>query len=140
MKIAFDLDGVLDKPALAELCRTLVRNGVEVHIITGVFDEAGDWQSAEAKRAKLHRLGVPFRDAELPIFDGGCYSLQLLAVLHVLHAVSESYPRDYRLADLGLRKGEMCERLGISMIFDDSPTYCEIIPRMAGNTTVLQVR
>jgi hypothetical protein len=133
MKFGFDLDGTLDKPALRDLANILISAGHEVHVITGTFPEAGDWQNADAKMAKMRRLGIPFTQ--------GFYDpLVRVAQLHILYAVNQEYPRDYRLADLGLRKGALCETLGLTMIFDDSMTYCEMIPKMAGNTVVLQVR
>ena len=143
MKYAFDLDGTLDRPGVAELCRSLLERGDEVHAITGVFDESGDWQSDVFKAQKLSRQRIPFTRA-----PEDWYKIDLLlktmakhtAMLHVLHAVPETYSREYRLADLGLRKGALCEFLGVGMLFDDSPTYCEMAPRMHGNLIVMHVR
>lgn len=139
MRVGFDLDGTLDKPCLAALAVELMKAGHEVHVITGVFPEAKDWQDAQAKRRKLARIGVPYKETS----DG----LTLLygedgyhAQLHILYAVTSTYDRDYRLIDLGLRKGALCEELGIEMFFDDSERYCEMIPKMSGSTTVLHVR
>ena len=134
MKIGFDLDGTLDKPALRDLALTLIDAGWEVHIITGVFPEAKDWQDAPAKRAKLKRLGIPFHERPFIATE------EKTAILHILDAVPMNFPRDYRLADLGLRKGAYCELHGITLMLDDSVTYCEMIPKMSGGTTVLQVR
>lgn len=137
MKLGFDLDGTLDRPALGALCKALLLEGHEVHIITGVFPEAAGWQDTPAKHAKLRRLDIPFVD------DGShvvaAHGPAPYARLHVLYAVPSTYSRDYRLADLGLRKGALCEELGIQVFFDDSDTYCEMIPKMAGGVTVLQV-
>lgn len=133
MKIAFDLDGVLDKSSLAGLAKTLLAAGHEVHVITGIFDEAGDWQGEKSKLDKLQRHGIA-GDAY------PCASLPGRAIVHFLHAMPESYGRDYRLADLGLRKGATCERFGIDIVFDDSAHYCDLIPKMDGNVTVVQVR
>lgn len=133
MIVGFDLDGTLDRPNVKALLLALVAAGHEVHIITGVFDEAGDWQSEEAKLAKLNRHGIPFSTGI------SNYSAALPRV-HILHAADPSHGRDYRLADLGLRKGDLCERLGIELFIDDSATYCEMIPKMSGGTTVFQVR
>lgn len=132
MRIGFDLDGTLDRPALRDLALVLLEAGHEVHIITGVFPEAENWQDAPAKRAKLSRLKIPFTEGFLDTREG--------ATLHILTAVPSTFDRDYRLADLGLRKGELCERLGIEMFFDDSDKYVEMIPKMAGAVTVLHVR
>jgi hypothetical protein len=138
MKIGFDLDGTLDRPAVAELASVLLAAGHEVHIITGVFPEAVDWQDAAAKRQKLRRLGIDFYEGSRMNDSMAVCAGQ--AILHILDAVPATFARDYRLADLGLRKGALCEELGITMFFDDSQLYCEMIPKMSGNTVVLQVR
>lgn len=122
MIFAFDLDGTLDRPEVADLARLLLRTGHEVHIITGVFLEAGDWQCDAAKHEKLKRIGG-LDDAKV----------------HVLWAMPETYPRDYRLADLGLRKGALCEKLGVRMLFDDNETYCEMAKKMHGGLAVMKV-
>lgn len=131
MIIGFDLDGTLDKPSLAGLCQILLAAGHEVHIITGTFPEAAGWQDAEAKRRKLNRLRISFTEQDVVKMGA--------ARLHVLNAVPSTFDRDYRLADLGLRKGALCEELGIEIFFDDSALYCEMIPKMDGDVTVLQV-
>src|SRR5690349_897708 len=113
MKIAFDLDGTLDRKVLAELCRVLLLAEHEVFIITGVFPEAAGWQDGAAKCEKLKRLGIPFTEyKELdPIYPTPSDEVGL-ARLYVLNAVPSTFTRDYRLVDLGLRKGALCERLG----------------------------
>lgn len=136
MKFGFDLDGTLDIPAIAGLARTLLGIGHQVHIITAVFEEAGDWQTDEAKHKKLERLCLPFVKYESE--DNSSY--RGVAQLHVIHAMPASYDRDYRLADLGLRKGALCEQLGIDLFIDDSELFCQMIPRMSGATTVLHVK
>ena len=115
MKIGFDLDGTLDRPAVAALCKALIAAGHEVHIISGCFDEAGQWQDVIAKQKKLYRLGI--------------YPL----VCHVIHAVDhKQFDRDYRLVDLGLRKGAYISEQGIEIMFDDSELYCKTMPSMCG--------
>lgn len=140
MTFGFDLDGTLDSPAVAELARTLILAGVSVHIITGTFGESGDYQSAEAKERKLVRLRIPF---VFPVTDDSGRPLRTytpgLATLHVLTAVDPSYGTEYRLRDLGLRKGSLCEELGIDLFVDDSELYCEMIPKMSGGTALLRV-
>ena len=144
MKIGFDLDGVLDRPALRDLCLSLLQGQHEVHIITGIFPEAGEWQNMPAKREKMDRLRIPYTAPIMPDPRGGVmlhkHAFPGTVMLHVLDAVPPTFDRDYRLADLGLRKGALCERLGIEMFFDDSEEYCKMIPKMSGATTVLQVR
>lgn len=133
IRIGFDLDGTLDKPALAVLARVLMNNpAVEVHIITGIFAEAGEWQSLEAKKRKLQRLGIA---ASL-----WPHAVPGTAQLHALTAVDQSFGLDYRLRDLGLRKAVLTEEHGISVFIDDSKTYCDIMPAMNGGLTILQVR
>lgn len=144
MKIGWDLDGTLDKPALRDLCLALLKAGVETHIITGIFDEAGNWQSEGAKRAKLRRLGIPFKerlDIETDFADNVTMidSVEPAAFLHMLHAVKPEAGLDYRLRDLGLRKGELSERLGLDIFLDDSETYTKIMPAMNGAITILKV-
>lgn len=136
MRIAFDLDGTLDRPAVTELAKALLAARHEVHIITGVFDESGEWQAERAKRDKLTRLGIFHVMDDL---GDASYPQQQPAVLHVLHAVPETFSRDYRLADMGLRKGALCEKLGVTVMIDDSEDYCKMIPKMSGGTTVLRV-
>jgi len=132
MTIGFDLDGTLDNPNILKLCRTLLTAGSDVHIITGLFAESG-WQDAQAKCRKLDRLGIPFTQNNTVGTAG-------VARVWMLTAVDESKSLDYRLRDLGLRKGELCERLGISLFVEDSELYCELIPKFSGGTTILQVK
>lgn len=139
MIIGFDLDGVLDRPILKELCLSLLAAGATVYCITGVFSEALLWQDADAKRRKMDRLGIPYVEIgkkHLPKEEEMVGKVRL----HILTAVPSTFDRDYRLADLGLRKGALCEELGISLFVEDSETYAEMIPKMSGATTVLLVR
>lgn len=132
MKIAFDLDGTLDRESVRKLCLALLGNGDEVHIITGIFDEGGNWQGEQAKKEKLTRLCIPWQDSSGQEVHR--------ARLHCLHAMDASYPREYRLADLGLRKGALCQELQIPLLIDDSLQYCEMAPKMYGDLTVMHVR
>lgn len=147
MRVAFDLDGTLDRPAIRDLALVLLKAGHEVHIITGVFLEAGEWQSTAEKRKKITRLGIPYEEqfpsdiAAPSVIVRSEEGYEHYAVLHVLNAVDgEKYDREYRLVDLGLRKGALCEKLGITLFIDDSETYCKFVPAMSGGTTVLHVR
>lgn len=129
MKVGFDLDGTLDRPALCALAKALIAAGHEVHVISGCFTEAGDWQNFDAKRAKLVRLGL---------MTQGQVGMNFRFV--VLDAVShEKFDREYRLVDLGLRKGAYCEANGIELMFDDSDTYVKMMPAMCG-TQIVQVK
>jgi hypothetical protein len=160
MKVGMDLDGVLDRPAMAALLKVLLEAGVEVHIITGIFDEAGEWQSEKSKREKLARIGIP-TDIDTVTFIASCRMSAGTAAydtfgtpvvtyrspaapgaprVHFLHAVDPSFGLDYRLRDLGLRKGELSERLGLDLMIDDSQLYCDVMRVMNGGLTVLQVR
>jgi hypothetical protein len=137
MKIGFDLDGTLDRPVIRDLALALMNTGWEVHVVTGVFPEALGWQDAAAKRKKLGRLNIPYTEFQNSEFQT---TITGTVTLHILDAVPATYSRDYRLADLGLRKGALCEELGITLFLDDSSTYCEMIPKMSGATTVLHVQ
>ncbi len=160
MKIGFDLDGVLDRPAMAALLKVLLEAGVEVHIITGIFDEAGEWQSEKSKRDKLARIGIPtgidtvtfvascrmsagmqaYDTFGTPVVVSSVQAAKGAPTVHFLHAVDPSFGLDYRLRDLGLRKGELSDRLGLDLMIDDSQLYCDVMRVMNGGLTVLQVR
>jgi hypothetical protein len=131
MKIGFDLDGTLDKPALANLCNAMLQAGHEVHIITGIFAEAGAWQGVDAKLAKLERIGVPAQQGLAP------YGA---ATLWPLVAVDVSFGLEYRLRDLALRKGDLSHKLGLEVFLDDSETYMKFMPVMNGGLTLLHVQ
>ena len=97
MRIGFDLDGTLDRPHILDLALMLLDSGHEIHIITGIYDEAGDWQNEEAKIAKINGLRIPCDRSPAVLRSG-------VAQLHMLHAANLSFGQDYRLRDLGLRK------------------------------------
>lgn len=137
LRIGFDLDGTLDCPEMAEMIRSLLNSGADVHIITAIFSEAGNWQSPEAKFSKLSRLGIPYMTASPNL---GQLPLPGTATLHILTAMGENYDRAYRLADLGLRKGALCEQLGLTIYVEDSELFCEMIPKMSRGTRILQVK
>jgi hypothetical protein len=142
MRVGFDLDGTLDRPRIAELAKVLAGLGHEVHCITGVFPEAVGWQDAAAKRRKMRRLGFPFVECRHPVFtESPKWPVAEIGelILHILDAVPATFDRAYRLADLGLRKGALCEELGIELFIEDSELYAEMIPKMSGATTVLLV-
>ena len=135
MKVGFDLDGTLDRPALRDLALSLLKAGHEVHIISGCFLEAGEWQDEQAKLEKLVRLGLAQAG---PV--KGKYKLPENLRVTILEAVSHiDFDRDYRLADLGLRKGAYVERNGIEVMFDDSELYCKLMPAYCG-AVIAQVR
>lgn len=128
MRFGFDLDGTLDRPAVRALAHALRDYGHEIHIISGCFTEAGEWQDHQAKHKKLARLGFGTINEFPPSWCG------LAGVhVHILDAVShKEFDRDYRLVDLALRKGSLVEKLGIEMMFDDSELYCKHMPSMCG--------
>ena len=128
MRVGFDLDGTLDRFAVRDLALALLAAGHEVHIVSGCFLEAGDWQDETAKLEKLVRLGL----AQVgPTFGKFKFSENLRIM--ILEAVSHiEFDRDYRLADLGLRKGAYLEKNGISLMFDDSELYCKLMPAYCG--------
>lgn len=133
MKIGFDLDGTLDRAPVRALAKSLLADGHEIFVISGCFLEAGDWQNHDAKYVKLERMGFPVRYSGS--LDGGPGWDILNTRFHVaiLDAVShERFDRQYRLVDLGLRKGAYIAAHGIEMMFDDSALYCETMPSMCG--------
>ena len=126
MRVGFDLDGTLDRPAIATLARVLMDDGHEVFIVSGVFDESGEWQGVDAKRRKIKRLGL---ERAIPIF---------LHADNVRALSGEQATLAYRLRTLGLRKGAVCAEEGIELMFDDSADYCAMMPKMCG-TQIVQV-
>lgn len=138
MKIGFDLDGTLDKPAVLALAKKLWEAGCEIHIITGVFPESDPALSYEAKLAKLARLGLalatPVPATSRKEKDRIKYDFPKNVVFHCVTAVDVSYGQDYRLRDIAFRKGAYIEAVGISLMFDDSDLYCEVMPKVCGAT------
>jgi len=133
--VGFDLDGTLDRPGMAELAMELNEAGHMVHIITASFTESGDWQSNDAKFEKLLRLGFD-EDQIQWASDIDEQPIDQSVMLHVLKAVVPEFGTEYRQRDIALRKGNLCERLGIQIMFDDSKLYCETMKAMCGTTIV----
>ena len=128
MKIGFDLDGTLDKPALRALALALLSAGHEVHVISGAFPESGEWQDEQAKLEKLVRFGLA-----QPGPEPGKFKLPERLFIEVVNAVElDVYDREGRLVDIGLRKGAYIEKNGIELMFDDSKLYCKMMPAMCG--------
>lgn len=134
MKVAFDLDGTLDKLPVLELAKALLAAGHEVHVITGMFSDGQEWQGVDAKRRKLSRLGLPYVLYRGPITAEGSSQAVFLHVIEAI-PVSSTKNLEYVLRDIGLRKGALLEELGITLLFDDSATYCDMVHRMSGATT-----
>lgn len=97
----FDLDGTLDRPALAQLANDLYDAGHEVYVVTGGLSDEGEW-SAAAREQRLAALGV-----------------RCTAIVRCID------PDTWRI---GALKGEACARLGISVLVDDSCHYLEKVP------------
>jgi hypothetical protein len=95
---AFDLDGTLDRPALAQLANDLHDAGHEVWVITGGLADTGEW-TLEAREQKLAALGV-----------------RCAGIVRCINP-------DIR--KLGALKGRECARLGITVMVDDSLPYLE---------------
>jgi len=126
MKIGFDLDGTLDRVEIQNLAHALLLGGHRVYVLTGCFLEAGEWQNYEAKYEKLGRMGFAWEDQ-----DG--WKLQDNMFIEIFDAVDhKKFDRDYRLADIGLRKGDFIAREGIEIMFDDSELYVAMMPKMCG--------
>jgi hypothetical protein len=133
MTIGFDLDGTLEHPALAALCKALLNDKHVVHIISGSFPEA-KWQNKMAKMDKLEMLGIPFCLAEDEVQTEGD------AILHVIDGLDgKKHTPETRRIDIGMRKGALCFELGIEIYIDNSADYCKLIPSMNRAVAVLQV-
>ena len=123
VRVGFDMDGTLDRPALRNLAVVLASIGISVHVITGMFPEAeAPWQDEKAKREKFYD------------FDLGPH-----VQLHIVRALPTSPTRnlDYVLRDLNLQKANLCRRLGISVMIDDSH-LADTMKAMCG-ATILRV-
>lgn len=94
----FDLDGTLDKPALAQLANDLFDAGHKVYIVTGGLADSGEW-TLGARIARLHSLHVRYTE-----------------IVRCIHP---------DINQLGRIKGEACNGLGISVLLDDAPSYLQ---------------
>lgn len=101
-RYGFDLDGTLDRPALRDLCNALYDAGHQTYVITGGFEDSGEW-TEEARRQRLADLGVR------------CTELR--------RCIALGFPL---IAEL---KKRVCEELKIDVYFDDMVTYLEPIQR-----------
>lgn len=131
MKIGFDLDGTLDRPAVRELAFQLLEAGVEVHIISGYFAE-GEWQHPKAKYAKLVRMGFGHWNWINEFFVPECQHL----VVSFIDQPDTERDTEYRLRNIALRKGAYCEEHGIDIMFDDSELYVKLMPAFCGTQMV----
>lgn len=94
----FDLDGTLDRPALARLANDLHDAGHEVYVVTGGLGDTGEW-TLEARKRKLAALGVRYT-----------------AIVRCI---------DPDIRQLGILKGRECARLGIAVLLDDDRRYLD---------------
>jgi hypothetical protein len=94
----FDLDGTLDRPALARMANDLYDAGHEVYVVTGGLADTGAW-TLEARKRKLAALGVRYT-----------------RIVRCL---------DPDIRKLGAMKGTECSRLGIDVLLDDSRSYLD---------------
>lgn len=97
-RYAMDLDGNLDIPEMVELSNNLFDAGHEIYIVTGGFEDSGEWTLEERKK-KLARLGVRYTD-----------------IIRCLKPTLEQ---------IGFEKGLVCKMMGIQILFDDSSIYCK---------------
>ena len=93
---AFDLDGTLDRPGLAQMANDLYDAGHQVYVVTGGLAEVGEW-TLEAREAKLAALGV-----------------RCTEIIRVI---------DPDIGQIGRLKGDACNRLGAAVLIDDAPSY-----------------
>lgn len=114
MTFAFDLDGTLDRPELAQLANLLFDAGHDIHVITAhAIAVAGYYATRESKVKKLDKLGV--RYTKLHLASGANYS------------------------EVGLDKARVIREEGIEVMFDDSTTFCNMMAEYS-NAVVLRVR
>lgn len=106
----FDLDGTLDRPGIAQLANDLHDAGHEVWVVTGGLADAGEW-TQEARRRKLAALGVRYT------------------------GIARCINPDVR--QVGIQKGEVCARLGITILLDDDRLYLDGAASASGVTRLL---
>jgi hypothetical protein len=99
MKLGFDLDGTLDYANIRDEANAAFDAGDEVHIITGHVP--GDGYGRPEKLQKVAALGVKF--TEMHVCPG--YSMQ----------------------EIGNGKADVINRLGITEMVDDDPTFVSIM-------------
>lgn len=97
-KYGFDLDGVLSRPALAQLANDLYDAGHDVYVVTGALADTGEW-TLPARRLQLKRYGVRYTE-----------------ILRVM---------DPDLGRIGELKGRVCDQFGITVLIDDSLLYLQ---------------
>lgn len=110
LKIGVDLHGVASdcKELFAELTSTLVRDGHEVHIITGP-------RVGEKLKEEIKALGLYYTH----IFSITDYHLEVGTPIE-FDAKGNPFMDEY-LWDR--TKADYCQRMGISLHFDDSDAY-----------------
>lgn len=108
----FDLDGTLDRPALARLANDLHDAGHEVYVVTGGLGDTGEW-TLPARERTLAALGVRYT-----------------AIMRCI---------DPDIRQLGLLKGEQCARLGIAVMVDDDRLYLDGVAAAASDVVRLLV-
>lgn len=107
---AFDLDGVLDKPAMRQLSNDLFDAGHEVYVVTGGLADTGKW-TMEARRTHLARLGIRYTEL------WRCIAPTFIAI--------------------GLLKGGTCNEIGAAILFDDSAEYLRAVAEVSQVQRVL---
>ena len=107
---AFDLDGTLDRPELAQLARDLFAAGHEVHIVTGARADVGEWTIA-ARQEKLASLAVNY------------------TLIHRCFGATHDA--------VGSEKRRVCDEIGALLMFDDAPSYIKELSY--GRSCILQV-
>jgi len=109
-KYGFDLDGTLDNPNITQLARDLYEAGHSIYVISAAHM---DTPTTEEKVQKLKDMGMDYTE--------------LIVV------------RDKNVDRLGLNKGVECERLGISVFFEDDAQYAYDIHAVSPDTTSLMI-
>lgn len=97
-RYAFDLDGTLDRPEIAQLANDLYAAGHEIHVVTGGHADTGEW-TIEARKQKLAALNVNYT-----------------SIIRCFGAT---------LDDIGREKARQLRALDAILMFDDAPIYVE---------------
>lgn len=111
-KYGFDLDGTVSVPAVRDLANDLFDAGHEIYIITGGLADSGEWTMA-AREARLALYGVRYTE--------------------IIRCI------DPDINQLGRIKGAECNRLGVTVIFDDAIPYLQGIGEVSSVQRMLVV-
>lgn len=119
MIYAFDIDGTLTRypEMLGEMMKALWRQGHEIIVITGCLTASPTTE--DQREAQLYNLKPQI-----------CFGTHYTKV-HVVQGDTTD--------DVARGKGELCKKLGVSVMFEDTIQWCEIIRKLSPDTAVLWI-